>query len=91
MLHIQWKENARADMLSILTYIAEDNIEAARKFKEDLESRLNSLTKFPQAYKHGRVDGTREMVLTSNYIVIYAEGLEQITILRILHSSRMYP
>ncbi len=86
-----WKEDARTDLLSILTYIAEDNLDAARKFKEELESRLETLTNFPQAYKHGRINGTREMVLSSNYIVVYAEGTEQVTILRVLHSSRMYP
>ncbi|MFW5499971.1 MULTISPECIES: type II toxin-antitoxin system RelE/ParE family toxin [unclassified Maridesulfovibrio] len=91
MLHIQWKEDARTDLLSILAYIAEDNLAAARKFKNELESRIDSLCNFPQAYKHGRVDGTREMVLSSNYIVVYAENSEQITVLRILHASRMYP
>lgn len=91
MLQIQWKEDARSDLLSILAYIAEDSVVAARKFKTEVESKVETLSEFPKAYKLGRVEGTREMVLSANYIVVYAENSEQITVLRILHSSRMYP
>ncbi|MBI9112278.1 type II toxin-antitoxin system RelE/ParE family toxin [Maridesulfovibrio ferrireducens] len=91
MLQIHWKEDARKDLLSILGFIGEDNPEAARKLKLDLEARVDGLLEFPKAYKAGRVAGTREMVLSANYIVVYAESSDQIIILRILHAARMYP
>ncbi|NDV25134.1 type II toxin-antitoxin system RelE/ParE family toxin [Desulfovibrio sp. JC010] len=91
MLQIHWKEDARVDFLSILGFIGEDNPDAARKMKDELESRIDGLVNFPKAYKVGRVSGTREMVLSSNYIVVYSEDSVQITILRILHAARMYP
>lgn len=91
MLQVHWKEDARIDLLSILGFIGNDNPEAARKLKVEIESRIDGLLEFPKAYKVGRVAGTREMVLSTNYIVVYAEDSDQIIILRILHAARMYP
>ncbi len=91
MLQIHWKADARKDLLSILGFIGDDNPEAARKLKVEIESRVGGLLEFPKAYKVGRVAGTREMVLAANYIVVYAESSDQIIILRILHSARIYP
>ena len=39
----------------------------------------------------GRVDGTREMVVRTNYIVVYAEDARGVTILRVLHAAQQWP
>ncbi len=45
----------------------------------------------PRLYRLGRVDGTREMVVRANYIVIYAENAGSVLILRILHAAQQWP
>jgi len=39
----------------------------------------------------GRVDGTREIVVRRNYIIIYAENPGTVTILRVLHAAQQWP
>ena len=41
--------------------------------KEDIETRVSRLPKTPRLHEKGRVEGTREMVVRSNYIVVYTE------------------
>ena len=42
-------------------------------------------------YRAGRVSGTREMVVRSNYVVIYTEDTRAVTILRVLHAAQQWP
>ena len=42
-------------------------------------------------YRVGRVDGTREMVVRPNYIVVYADHPRTIAILRVLHAAQQWP
>lgn len=49
------------------------------------------LIDFPKIYKFGRVTGTREMRVRANYIVVYTEDDDTITILRVLHAARQWP
>ena len=42
-------------------------------------------------YRVGRVDGTREMVVRPNYIVIYADDPSSIVVLRVLHAAQQWP
>ncbi len=45
----------------------------------------------PQLYRAGRVAGTREMIVHRNYLVIYAEDKDVISILRVLHGAQQWP
>jgi plasmid stabilization system protein ParE len=37
------------------------------------------------------VNGTRELVVRPNYIVVYAENPAVVTVLRVLHAAQMWP
>jgi plasmid stabilization system protein ParE len=37
------------------------------------------------------VNGTRELVVRPNYIVVYAETPAVVTVLRVLHAAQMWP
>jgi len=39
-------------------------------------------------YKSGRVEGTREIVVRKNYIVVYKEDGFMVSVLRVLHAAR---
>lgn len=86
-----WHPEARSDLLSIVDYISDDNPDAAQRLKDDIESKVAALPEHPHLYRAGRVGGTREMVVRSNYIVVYAERDGEVTILRVLHGARRWP
>lgn len=91
MLNLEWKAKAIADLLAIVDSISEDNPDAAQALKDEIEAKTSRLPDNPQIYRVGRVDGTREMVVRPNYIVIYAENARGVTILRVLNAARQWP
>ena len=91
MRSLEWKTLAVADLMAIVDYISDDNPKAAQALKEDIETKVSRLRENPRFYRVGRVDGTREMVVRSNYLVVYAEDPRTVTILRVLHAARQWP
>lgn len=91
MPDLEWKATAIADLLAIIDYISDDNPDAAQALKDEIEVKTSRLPEHPQMYRVGRVDGTREMVVRPNYILVYAEDPDTVTILRILHAAQLWP
>ena len=91
MRDLEWKTSAVADLMAIVDYISDDNPDAAQALQEDIETKTSRLRDNPRLYRVGRVDGTREMVVRSNYLVVYAEDPHTVTILRVLHAARQWP
>ena len=91
MLNLEWKATAIADLLAIVDYISDDNPNAAQALKDEIQAKTSRIPDNPQLYRVGRVDGTREMVVRPNYIVIYAEDAKAVTILRVLHAAQQWP
>ena len=77
--------------MAIVDYISDDNPNAAQQLKDDIEARAAALPEHPRLYRAGRVAGTREMVVRSNYIVVYMEDPQVITVLRVLHGAQLWP
>jgi addiction module RelE/StbE family toxin len=88
---LSWRETARSDLLAIVAYIADDNPDAAQELKDEIETRVSELARFPQMYRPGRVTGTREMVVRPNFVVVYAEDAETVSVLRVLHAAQQWP
>jgi len=88
---LSWRKTACAYLLSIVEYIADDDPDAAQELKDEIEARASELARHPQMYKSGRVSGTREMVVRSNYIVVYAEDSATVSIMRVLHTAQQRP
>jgi toxin ParE1/3/4 len=88
---LEWRQIARADLLAIVDYISDDNPDAAQRLKDDIEARVAKLIEHPKLYRAGRVAGTREIVVRSNYVVIYTEDMRAVTILRVLHAAQQWP
>ena len=84
-------EVARADLWAITDYISDDNPDAAQQLKDDIEAKVSALPDHLKPYKRGRVAGTREMIVRSNYIIVYVEGAAGVMILRVLHVARAWP
>ena len=91
MPDLEWKATAIADLLAIIDYISDDNPDAAQALKDEIEAKTSRLPEHPQMYRVGRIDGTREMVVRPNYIVVYADNIDTITLLRVLHAAQQWP
>ena len=87
MLQLEWREAARADLLSIVEYIAQDNLDAALALVTEIEEKAERLRQQPKLYRPGRVRGTLEMVVRPNYLVVYSESMIAVTILCVLHAA----
>lgn len=88
---LNWKATAIGDLLEIVDYISDDNPDAAQALKDEIEDKTSRLPDNPRMYRTGRVEGTREMVVRPNYIVVYAENTHAVTVLRVLHSAQQWP
>jgi addiction module RelE/StbE family toxin len=88
---LEWSKHARADLLVIIDFISDDNPDAAQRLKDDIEEKASKLPEHPKLYRPGRVDGTREMVVRSNYVVVYSEDAHVVSILRVLHGAQQWP
>ena len=88
MVKIEWSILALEDASGIVEYISEDNPDAALKLFHHIKDKVDRLPDHPKLYKPGREPGTREMVVTDNYIVVYRESEALITILRVLHAAQ---
>jgi toxin ParE1/3/4 len=88
---VEWRQTARADLLTIVDYISDDNPDAAQQLKNDIEAKVAKLGERPKLYRPGRVAGTREMIVRRNYVVVYAEDARVVSILRVLHAAQQWP
>lgn len=91
-MKIVWTEPARQDLRQIFEYIAVDNPKAARKLLTEIKERAVLLQGNPVIGRTGRVDGTRELVITgTHYILPYRVKENQIQILAVFHGARKWP
>ena len=88
---LEWLELARTDLLGIVDYISDDNPDAAQRVKDDIEMKAKKLSEFPKIGRPGRVEGTRELIVWSNYILVYQEDALTVRILRVLHAAQQWP
>lgn len=91
MLKIEWLQAARADLLHIIDYIADENPSAALNLHDDIQQKVARLSEFPDMGRVGRVLSTRELVAFANYIVIYQVVPDAIRVLRVLHAAQTWP
>jgi addiction module RelE/StbE family toxin len=91
MVGIVWSPTADNDLNEIIDYIAQDSIEYALSFYEEVRDRVENLRDFPKlGRKVPELDNPniRELILR-NYRIIYKYSKENIQIIRIIHGSRI--
>lgn len=86
---LKWRPAALADLIEIVTFIAEDNPDAAQKLKDEIEGKAAELPNHPKLYKTSqRVRGMRELVIGKYYLVLYRETPTLVEVARVLHTRR---
>lgn len=88
---VKWTKTALANLVAIVAYIEKDNAERARSFALEIQAKTNSLAEFPGMGRPGRVIGTRELGIHSNYIVAYRVRRDVVEILRVQHAAGRWP
>ena len=91
-MKIVWSELARQDLRQIFEFIANENPNAARRLLGEIKEQAIILIDNPQIGRPGRVEGTRELVLSgTNYILPYRVKVKQVQILAVFHGARKWP
>jgi antitoxin ParD1/3/4/toxin ParE1/3/4 len=81
---------ARQDLNDIWDYIADDNIEAANRVLDALDTAMVKLAKNP-GIGHQREDLTDErhrFLLAYSYLIVYRRETKPLQIIRVLHAAR---
>ena len=89
-----WSPSAEADLNDIEEFVSLDSIRYARRLVIRLFDRTQVLRKLPLMGRHvpelSEHENVRELI-ESNYRILYEVRIEQVFILRVLHSSRDFP
>lgn len=88
---LQWNALAVEDAEGILDYISDFNAKAAAELIDEIERKVEALQTQPKMGRAGRVEGTRELVVHKNYIVIYKDDPQVVEVLRVLHAKQNWP
>ncbi|QUT05297.1 type II toxin-antitoxin system RelE/ParE family toxin [Sphingobium phenoxybenzoativorans] len=91
MLALIWHPEALDDLENILDFIEVQNPSAAGRIGEAIRHTAGQLPNHPYMYRTGRVPGTREALVTPNYILVYRVAAHAIEILAVKHTRQQYP
>lgn len=86
-----WRPETHIDRERIMDRISQDNPEAAANLDEVFESKGELARQRPTLYKKGRVEGTREIVATPSYVIVYTIKDECVEVLRVMHARQQWP
>jgi addiction module RelE/StbE family toxin len=91
-MKLEWSILAQADRDAIFDCIEADSPQAAIVVDERIREHVGSLVRFPELGRPGRIDGTRELVISRTpYLAAYRIRGNTVRILRVLHGSRRWP
>jgi toxin ParE1/3/4 len=87
-----WTKAAIRDLVHIREYIARENPSAAREIALKIVGAPDRIIQFPEVGRAGRVNGTRELVVSgTQYFIVYRLKKKAIHFLRVLHGHQKWP
>jgi addiction module RelE/StbE family toxin len=89
-MKLHWTPVALGDLESLRDFIALDKPDAAADMVDLILEAIESLRRFPEMGRRGRVSGTRELVVRP-FIVAYRAHNDLVELLGIIHSGRRWP
>ena len=91
-MNSRWLRTALDTRYAQLDFIAQDNPGAAERMDGLIARQIDALADHPLMGRKGRVDDTRELVITRTpFIAVYRATATHIEILRILHGAQQWP
>ena len=91
-MRLEWSDAALVNSDQAVEYIAQDKPAAAAKVAQKIWDATQRLAEQPGIGRPGRVEGTRELVITGlPYIVPYVVKGNRVIVLRVMHAAMMWP
>lgn len=91
-MKLRWLFVADDELARIVQDIAQHNLQAADDLEHRVHKFVQHLTEFPDAGRTGRVNGTRELVISDYpYIVVYRIQGGFVEVLGVRHATRQWP
>jgi toxin ParE1/3/4 len=90
-MRVEWTSTALLNLADILDHITEDSPQGAAHLAAEIQAKAARIESNPTLYRTGRVRGTREAVVTENYLMVYRITPESVQILNVLHTRRQWP
>lgn len=91
-MKLRWTDGALEDLQAAREYLEAENPRAAWDAINRIISAVERLERFPQMGRPGRVDRSRELVVTGTpFVVAYRLKGESIQVLAVLHGARKWP
>lgn len=91
-MRLEWTLPAFEDIQEAGRYIALDDPRAAKRMVERVREAVEYLVDQPNIGRPGRVQGTRELVISGTpFIAVYWVRGDVVQILRLLHHARQWP
>ena len=91
-MKLRWTDGAVEDLQAARDYLEAENPRAASDAINRIMSAVERLSQFPQMGRPGRVDRSRELVVTGTpFLVAYRVKGESVQILAVLHGARKWP
>ncbi|MBB3643964.1 toxin ParE1/3/4 [Rhizobium sp. BK619] len=93
-MKLLWSAKAASDRKRAIQFIADKNVGAAIGQLDEIERQTDLLIDQPEIGRPGRIDGTRELVISrTSLIVIYRvrQKPKQVEILRLVHGAQKWP
>lgn len=88
MLPVEWTTRARGDLARIVKYITVRNPSAATAFLIAVQERVRRLPENAELYREGRRVGTRELVISPNYLIVYRITRSAIKVIAVAHTRK---
>lgn len=87
-----WSRAAIRDLVHAREYIGLENQKAAREIASRIVEASERIIQFPEVGRAGRVNGTRELVVSgTQYLIIYRLKKNAVHFLRVLHARQKWP
>ncbi len=87
-----WARAAIRDLVQAREYIGLENQDAARELASRIVDSTERILQFPEVGRPGRVNGTRELVVSATqYMIVYRLKKNAVHFLRVLHGRQKWP
>lgn len=91
-MRVRLSPRARHDVQELVRHIARDSPRNARLVRDRITGAVQQLRLQPESGRPGRVDGTRELVVShTSHIVAYRVNNGMLEIIAIMHEAQQWP
>ncbi|MGO8566315.1 type II toxin-antitoxin system RelE/ParE family toxin [Rhizobium ruizarguesonis] len=93
-MKLVWRAKAESGRKKAIQFITDQNVGAAISQLDEIERQTDLLIDQPEIDRPGRIDGTRELIISrTSFIVIYRvrQKIKQVEILRLVRGAQKWP